>query len=65
MRSISAEAVFSHMTPLTLVDFILNLPKSGETSAELYDMAYDALVRCVGTKEADAMLAETEGMRKP
>ena len=60
MRSISAEAVFSHLTPSTLVDFITSLPKFGETSAELYNMAYDALVRCVGTQEADAMIAEAE-----
>ena len=60
MRSISAETVLDHMTPSTLVDYMLNLTDT-PLAVELYDMAYNALVRCVGTKEADAMLAETEG----
>ena len=64
MRSIGAETVLDHMTPSTLVDYMLNLTDT-PLAFELYDMAYNALVRCVGTKEADAMLAETEGMRKP
>lgn len=61
MQTITAQEVFSHMAPSTLVDFIINLPDSGETSAELYDMAYRTLVRIVGTKDADAMLTENEG----
>ena len=59
MRSISAEAVFSHMTPLTLVDYMLNLTDT-PLACELYDMAYNELTRLVGTQEADAMIAEAE-----
>ncbi len=65
MKPITAETVFSHMTPSTLVDFISNLPDDLHHDcadcaviAELNAMAYNELVANVGQQETDDLLME-------
>ena len=65
MKTITAETVFSHMTPSTLADFILDLPDDLHPNcatcaeiAELNAMAYKELVANVGEEEANDLLME-------
>ena len=65
MKTIAAQEVFSHMTPSTLADFILDLPDDLHPNcatcaiiAELNAMAYSELVANVGEQEANELLAE-------
>lgn len=67
-RNIHAEAVFSYMTPATLVSFIVDLDESSaiartaerRTIDSLITMAMEALYALVGRSEAIQMLAEAE-----